>query len=103
MEFVITVCSVSIRLVVIYRMPGSKVNGLRVSSFCDEFSDYIEKLSCASGHIMIVGDFNINYLDPSGCEYKRFVNILDTFDFVQNDNDNDNEISLFGHKFIQHY
>ena len=84
MEFVITVCSVSIRLVVIYRMPASKVNGLKVSSFCDEFSDYIEKLSCASGHIMIVGDFNINYLDPSGCEYKRFVNILDTFDFVQN-------------------
>ena len=34
--------------------------------------------------IMIVGDFNINYLDLSGCEYKRFVNILDTFDFVQN-------------------
>ena len=33
---------------------------------------------------MIVGDFNFNYLDPSGCEYKRFVNILDTFDFVQN-------------------
>ena len=84
MEFVITVCSVSIRLVVIYRMPASKVNGLKVSSFCDEFSDYIEKLSCASGHIMIVGDFNINYLDPSGCEYKRFVDILDTFDFVQN-------------------
>ena len=84
MEFVITVCSVSICLVVIYRMPASKVNGLNVSSFCDEFSDYIEKLSGGSGHIMIVGDFNINYLDPSGCEYKRFVNILDTFDFVQN-------------------
>ena len=27
---------------------------------------------------------NINYLDPSGWEYKRFVNILNTFDFVQN-------------------
>ena len=48
------------------------------------FRDYIEKLSWAHGHIMIVGDFNINYLDPSGCEYKRFVNILDTFGFVQN-------------------
>ena len=33
---------------------------------------------------MIVGDFNINYLDPSSCEYKSFVNILETFDFVQN-------------------
>ena len=63
MEFVITVCSVSIRLVVIYRMPTSNVNGLKVSSFCDEFSDYIEKLSCASGHIMILGDFNIKVIE----------------------------------------
>ena len=66
-------------------MPLTKLNGIKVSSFCDGVSDYIEKLSCASGHIMIVGDFNIDYLDPSGYEEECFVNtcILYTFDFVQ--------------------
>ena len=43
----------------------------------------MEKLSCASGKVIILGDFNIIFLDTSGFAYKRFVDILETFDFVQ--------------------
>ena len=46
----------------------------------EEFSEYLEKLSCASGKVIILGDFNIKILDTSG---KRFVDILETFDCVQ--------------------
>ena len=43
----------------------------------------MEKLSCTSGKVIFLGDFNIIFLDTSGIAYKRFVEILETFDFVQ--------------------
>ena len=58
MEAVLTICSVSLRLIVIYRMPPSKINGLKTVTFYEEFSEYLEKLSCASGKVIILGDFN---------------------------------------------
>ena len=83
--FVITLGSVTIRLSVIYRMPPVKSkNGLKQSEFCNEFNDYLEKLSCMNGNIVIVGDFNIDWLNTNGSERKRFYNILETFGFVQN-------------------
>ena len=81
MEAVLTICSVSLRLIVIYRMPPSKINGLKTGTFYEEFSEYLEKLSCASGKVIILGDLNL--LDTSGFAYKRFVDILETFDFEQ--------------------
>ena len=58
MEVVITVGSITIRLSVIYRMPPVKSkNGLEQGTFCNEFNDYFEKLSCMNGNIVIVGDF----------------------------------------------
>ena len=63
MEMIITIVSISIRLVVINRMPPSKKNKLKRGIFVTEFSDYIEKLSCLRGNLIIVGDFNINWLD----------------------------------------
>ena len=60
MEVVITAGSITIRLSVIYRMPPVKSkNGLKQGTFCNEFNDYLEKLSCMNGNIVIVGDFNI--------------------------------------------
>ena len=49
----------------------------------EEFSEYVEKLSCASGKVIILGDFNIHFWDTSSFAYKRFVNILETFNCVQ--------------------
>ena len=37
-----------------------------------------------NGNIVIVGDFNIDWLNTNGSERKRFYNILETFGFVQN-------------------
>ena len=84
-ELVITLGSVTIRLSVIYRMPPVKSkNGLKQGEFCNEFNYYLEKLSCMNGNIVIVGDFNIDWLNTNGSERKRFYNILETFGFVQN-------------------
>ena len=50
MEMIITIVSISIRLVVIYRMPPSKKNKLKHGTFVTEFLDYLEKLSCLRGN-----------------------------------------------------
>ena len=42
-----------------YRIPPSIINGLKTGTFYGEFSEYLEKLSCASGKVIILGDFNI--------------------------------------------
>ena len=65
-------------------MPSSKINGLKTGIVYEEFSEYVEKLSCGSGNLIILGDFNIYiYFYTSGFAYKRFVDILETFDCVQ--------------------
>ena len=61
MELIITVISISVRLVVIYRMPLSKENKIIRNSIITEFADYVEKLSCLNCRLIIVGDFNINW------------------------------------------
>ena len=59
-------------------------NGSKQGEFCNEFNDYLEKLSCMNGNIVIVGDFNIDWLNTNGSERKRFYNISESFGFVQN-------------------
>ena len=72
MEMIITIVSISIRLVVIDRMPPSKKNKLKRGTFVTEFSDYLEKLSCLRGNLIIVGDFNINWLENNDSERRHF-------------------------------
>ena len=55
-------------------------------SFCEEFSSYIEKLSCASEVILLAGDFNVDWLDGNGLERRQLYNIFETFGFTQNIN-----------------
>ena len=58
MEAVLTICSISLRLIVIYRMPPTpQINGLKTGTFYEEFSEHVEKLSCANGKVIILGDF----------------------------------------------
>ena len=40
----------------------SNINGLKTGTFYDEFSEYVEKLSCASGKVILLGDLNIHFL-----------------------------------------
>ena len=82
MEMVITIVSISIRLVVIYRMLPSKKNKLKRGTFVTEFSDYLEKLPCLRGNLLIVGDFNINWLENNDSERRNLFHILETFGLV---------------------
>ena len=59
------------------------MNKLKRGTFVTEFSDYLEKLSCLRGNLIIVGDFNINWLDTSDSERRNLFNILETFGLIQ--------------------
>ena len=60
-------------------MPPSKQNKIKRSTFITEFSEYVEKLSCLSCKLIIVGDFNI----VNDNERKQFYTLLETFGLVQ--------------------
>ena len=61
------------RLLFIACHMGNPKNCLKQGEFCNEFNDYLEKLSCMNGNIVILGDFNTDWLNTNGSERKRFV------------------------------
>ena len=56
LEIIIPIVSISIRLVVIHRMPPSKKSKLKCGTFVTEFSNYLDKLLCIRGKLIIAGD-----------------------------------------------
>ena len=64
-------------------MSPSKNIKLKRGTFVTEFSDYLEKVSCRRSNLIIVRDFNINWLDTSDSERRNLFNILETFGLVQ--------------------
>ena len=63
--------------------PHNTENTISITSPTQTYK-ILEKLSCMNGNIVIVGDFNIDWLNSNGSEHKRFCNILETLGFVQN-------------------
>ena len=64
-------------------MPPLKKNKKKRRTFVTEFSDHLEKLSCIRGNLIVVGDFNMNWLVTSYSERRNLFNILRTFGLVQ--------------------
>ena len=56
------------------------VSDSRYSELFNVFNDYLEKISCMNGNIVIVGEFNIDWLNT---ERMRLYNILETFGFFK--------------------
>ena len=76
MELVITLSSITIQLSVIYRMPPLKSNnGLKPGIFCYEFNDYLQKLSCMNGNIVMTMTMTkfILKIKTSFEVYKRYI------------------------------
>ena len=65
-----------------YKLFNTKSFILKTGTFYEEFSEYLEKLSCASGKFIILGGFNMIFLKTSGFAYKWIMDILETFDCV---------------------
>ena len=78
---------ISIRTIVIYRPPPSKVNNLRTSMFFKEFCTFLEQVIILSGNIVIVGDFNFHVDNTRNSDTITFNNILESFNLKQHVNE----------------
>ena len=62
----------TIRFIVVYRPPTSAGNGLRTSTFFDEWASFIEHLSIDHNNIIIVGDVNFHLDFDSNLDARKF-------------------------------
>jgi exonuclease III len=54
-ELLFKLSTAPVRLVVLYRPPG-----VNISTFLDEFANYLEYISTSPGYLLLAGDFNIH-------------------------------------------
>ncbi|XP_068704548.1 uncharacterized protein [Montipora foliosa] len=74
---------INVRIFVIYRPPPSQVNGLSVSLFFAEFSQFLEHIVILPETILILGDFNLHVNTADDVNSKRFLDLLLSFNLKQ--------------------
>ena len=67
-----------IRIVIIYRPPPSPENKLTVSMFLSELSCLFERLTIATGELVVFGDFNF-HVETDKPDVLKFLSLLDSF------------------------
>ena len=83
MEVSVSTCKIHVHLLVVYRPPPLKKNGLSVSTFVTEFTTFLELVVTSPGHLLILGNFNFHADDPRDTLARKFTEILDTNNLVQ--------------------
>ncbi len=59
-ECLLKIQGAHLRLVTVYRPPPSKVNGLKVSDFFEEWPTFLDNYLTSSGKLVVVGDLNFH-------------------------------------------
>jgi len=83
MEVLLKSKSICYRIIILYRPPPSKANGLKNSIFFEEFPGFIDSKSIESGHFVVVGDFNFHLDKPHERDVANFNGVLSSGSFVQ--------------------
>ena len=71
---------------IVYRPPHSKSNGLSKSAFFEEWEDYLNNLVTLKHEILLTGDINFHLDSSSSPDTKKFLILLDSFNFCQHIN-----------------
>jgi hypothetical protein len=85
LSVVLTINSVPIRLVVVYRPPRTTIAD-STDVFFSEFCALLEVISSLPGRLLIVGDFNFHLEVASNASARRFLSIIDDFGLEQHVN-----------------
>ena len=73
----------TVHFLIAYRPPPSPANGLRGSDFLREFEMLVNEASLISGHMVLLGDFNMHVDCPSKSDVAQFLSIIDSAGLVQ--------------------
>ena len=82
LDITVTIKSLALRVVVIYRPPPSKAFKCTFNEFLQKLSTLLEVLTLAPGSLLISGDFNV-HIDSQNEESKKLCAFLDLADLCQ--------------------
>ena len=66
-----------------YRPPPSKNNGLLDSTFPRELAEFLDYINTLRGKVIILGDLNVKYNNPSNWLTHQVIDLTTTYDFKQ--------------------
>ena len=75
--------STFLRLLSLYRPPPSKTNGLKISTFNEEFANFIQGFTLSGGELLLLGDFNIHVNDPNDTNARYFTDLIQSANLKQ--------------------
>jgi len=67
---------ICVRVTIIYLLHPTKKNGLKAADFFKECSGFVDSLATNSGHLLILGDFNIHGDCQRNANTKQLADIL---------------------------
>ena len=70
-------------LCIIYRPSPSGQNRFKTTMFSDEWSNYRDSLTTIPREVIITGDLNFHFDDPTDINVRRFTGQLDAYGLVQ--------------------
>ena len=82
MELSVKAGKTQMRLCIIYRPPPSGQNRFKATMFLDEWSNYLDRLTTIP-QVIITGDLNFHFDDPTDINVRRFTGQLDAYGLVQ--------------------
>ena len=82
-EYIVTSGSDKLRLVVVYRIPYSPAHPIGVSTFLDEFADYLESTVLTPEPLLITEDIDIHVDVPDDPDAIKFLDLLDSLGLAQ--------------------
>jgi len=65
-----------LRLGVVYRPPSGGKSGMPVSTFLEEFHEYIDSRATLSGKLILLGDLNFHFENPDHPDTKKLKDLL---------------------------
>jgi hypothetical protein len=83
MDILVTTKFRKTRFVVIYRPESTNKNKYTMSEFYTEFTEIVAHYFLDKEEVIFCGDFNFHVNKPDEIKVKKFQEILNTFDFVQ--------------------
>ena len=83
LDTVVSNISLSFYIVTVYRPTPSRVNKLKLSTFLKEFEDFIDCVNELPGKVLLVGDLNVHFDEPSKSDVKRVSTFLSSIGMSQ--------------------
>ena len=83
MELLLTVGSLQVTLVTIYRPQSSNKNKYSMEEFHNEFTDILVRYHLIKHEVIILGDFNFHVNKHDDKDAKEFIEILENFNLIQ--------------------